>query len=95
MKRIVDISEITYKEVEEYGIPYFSGVARAIIESRPLSEEFVEELEKIKAEIETYRNCLIPYVNDENDYYKGRVFSYDVVLGLLEKHIEELKGENQ
>ena len=69
---------------------YLDGAADGLKEAR---NDVIEELEKIKAEIETYRNCLIPYVNDENDYCKGRIFSYDVASALLEKHIGELKGE--
>lgn len=85
MKLVIDISQNDYEEIKEYGINTFSSVAIAIQNGTPLEEE----LEKIKAEIRKLTDINPDYPMDRTIH-----ISRNEVLEIIDKHIAELKGEN-
>ena len=92
MKLIIEIDEDYYKAIWENGYIYDEDnedVAKIIKDGIPLEEE----LEKIKVEIEeisiTYHN---PYSVMKPMYDKVDTES---VMEIIDKHIKELKGEQE
>ena len=51
----------------------------------------IEELEKIKAEIEEIKGDSLEY--NASDYLYGRYQAFDITLNILEERIAELKEE--
>ena len=62
----------------------------------PIAEEImIEELEKIKAEIkEEQSNYTNRWIMGVTDYPYGCYRAYEETIKLIDKHISELKGEN-
>lgn len=52
-------------------------------------ETFVEELEKIKAEIKTQVNLDSPFISH------GNVLGMEYAIALIDRHISKLNGENK
>ena len=64
---------------EQYDKGYKDGVR----------ETFIEELEKIKAEIQKEAD----YLKQQKDYAKA--YGMEIAIEYIDKHISELKGENK
>lgn len=60
------------------------------IADKLVKDSIIEELEKIKAEIEELKGDDLKY--NASDYLYGRYQAFDITLDILEERIAKLKG---
>lgn len=89
MKHIIYIPKELYKNIVEdnCSMREMQILLRVIKNGTPFEEELEKVREEIKTEISDYEGCA--------DFYEGIRFGLRTAIEIIDKHISELKGDNE